>query len=70
MLKQAITIIPSWHNLTTWLYLITLHNDPKNHFSKMRHYLNHRAGLIKELILIKTMNPEYMYWNMDATMDY
>jgi len=63
MLKQIIIKVPSWHNFTIWLYLIKENNIPDVHFSKMRKYLNHRVALIKELLIIKTMNPEYKYVN-------
>ena len=69
MLKQVIIRIPSWHNFTMWLHLIRENNDPKIHFSKMRHYLNHRVSIIKELLLIRIMNPEYSYWDINTMME-
>jgi hypothetical protein len=69
MLKQAMIRSPSWHNFTMWLYLIREHNAPDIQFIKMRNFLNHRASIIKELLLIKTMNPEYAYLNMDTMME-
>ena len=65
LLKAAILTNPSWHNYTVILYIIQ--ESPKYQqkseiFSKMRRYLDYRIGLIKEDIYIKTLNPEYCYF--------
>jgi hypothetical protein len=67
MIKETIIKIPSWHNLTIWLYFIKINNNPNLHFTKMKSYLNHRIQIIKEELIIKIMSPEYFYWN-HATM--
>jgi len=66
MLKQAITSSHSWHNYTVILYIIKTSPQYEQNidiFSKMRKYLDYRIGLIKEDILIKTLHPEYCYFN-------
>jgi hypothetical protein len=69
MLKQIIMKVPTWHNFTIWMYLIMENNSVQVHFTKIRKYLDNRITIIKELIIIKTMNPEYSYWNMDTLME-
>lgn len=69
MLKHTLIKIPSWHNFSIWMYLIIENNPTQVHFAKIRTYLNHRIIIIKELIIIKTMNPEYSYWNIDTLME-
>lgn len=69
MLKQTLLRVPTWHNFTMWLYLIRENNSSDVQFSKMRHYLNHRAAIIKELLLIKVMDPEYAYMNITEMIE-
>ena len=69
MLKQTIIKFPSWHNFTMWMFLIIENSPEQIHFNKIRNYLNYRMTIIKELILIKIMNPEYTYWNIDAMIE-